>query len=267
MALPGFVYVLIAFLKPALMMIGALAVFGAIFVKSAPKLPDVVTSAVRRRLLRMGMGMGSGLEMLVQDSDGVLSLASAEYDADNGGYWAKLGDNWEFFSSEGKGGGPKWFYGANVVLAYDGLGAVSDLVSAEIGRQAKVKKRVSNEPGKLASAYEEIVTRARERIDGFDGPDPLADGGVNKHVTEWTSYLPERKVVDLRDTLHNAPFHVRPAQFHRVEENAKAGQSVGFSENLIRFGLLITGFMLAVIAFVIMGNGGGGAASGMSLPF
>lgn len=262
MVVPPIVWLVFELLKPVLMAVGALAIVVVVFLKVAPKFPDAVTDWAQRRLIRQGLAMSGGLQMLVQDSDGVLSLVEAEYDANNGGYWANTGDKWEFYSAEGEGGGPKWFYGANVVLAYDGLGAVSDLVSAEIGRQAKVKRRVSDEPGRLARAYSTIVDGLGDRGDA----DAVADGGTPENATEWTTYLPKRAVVDLRDTLHNAPFHVRPEQFHRVEENAKAGQSVGLNENLIRFGLLITGFMLAVIAFVVMGGGGGGGATA-SLPF
>jgi hypothetical protein len=267
MQLPWFLSFLFSLMVPALALVGGGAVLGYIIVKAAGSLPAMLTAPVRKRLLRMGVTMGGGTQMLIQDDDGVLQLADAEYDAENGGYWADVGGGREFFSSEGKGGAPKWFYGATVVLAYDGLGATSDLVSAEIGRQAQVKKQVAKEPGRLADAYEQLVG-AKERLAGdvLDA-DAVTDGGVPKPevVDEWKAYLPKRAVVDLRDTLHNAPFHVRPAQFHRVEENAKAGQSGGLNPTVADLGKVGLGFMMAVIGYYIFAGGGGGAA--VSLPF
>lgn len=259
MALPSFIYVLLAFLKPALMFIGAAAIFFMVFLKIAPKLPPGIADRVQDKLIRKGVAMGGSLQMLVEDSDGVLTLAPAEYDGGNGGYWAHINGDWQFFSAEGKGGGPKWFYGGNVVLAYDGLGAVADMVSGEIGRQAKVKKQVGSRGGVKGG-----IAAAKDRLLG-DQQDALPDGG-SEEGSVWEAYLPERAVVDLRDTLYNAPFHVRPAQFHRVEENAKAGQSVGMNENIVRFGLLITGFMLAIIAQVVLSGGGGGGGATNTLP-
>lgn len=264
----GWLTFLFALLKPlfTVLGVGALLYVGAL--KLGPRLPAPLVDRLQERYLRKGMALGGSPQMLVQDSDGVLSLADATYDSENGGYWARIDGKRQFFSAEGDGGGPKWFYGSPVVLAYDGLGAASDLVSAEIGRQAKVKKQVASRRGlnptkHLASAKKQLLGRNA----GGDASDPeaVADGG--HEGATWKAYLPKRAVVDLRDTLHNAPFHVRPEQFDRVEENARAGQSVGFDENLIRIGMLMTGFMLAVIAFYVFGgNGGGGGGGGVSLP-
>lgn len=254
-AVPVWAQLLLTFVKPVLMFIGGASLLTLLILKFAHKLPARASSWLQDKLFRKGMSIGGGLQMLIQDSDGVLKLAPAEYDSKNSGYWANLGEGWEFFSSEGDGGSPMHFYGGAVVLAYDGLGATSDLVSAKIGEEAKLKKRVEDRS---------LLDHARERYREFipEESDPLAtDGGLPEYVNEFSAYVPERAVVDLRDTLYNVPFHVRPAQFHRVEENAKAGQGTGLNENLIRFGLLITGFMLAVIAFVVMGGGGGGGSA------
>jgi hypothetical protein len=266
MSTVGALFVLI---QPILMVLGGLFVALILALKVGPRVHPGLGQSVQNRLLRMAAGVCSGTQALIQDSDGILTLNPAEYDEENNGYWVRTSGGYQFYSAEGDGGSPKWFYGATVVLAYDGLGGVTDLVSGEIGRQAKVKKRLSDEPGRLASGYEQLVgavDSARERLSGIGDVDPLADGG--QRLGEFEVALPKRAVVDLRDTLYNAPFHVRPAQFHRVEENAKAGQGGSLNENLIRFGLLVTGFMLAIVAQVVAGGGGGGGGGGAAvLPF
>lgn len=263
MAMPYFVALIISLIPSILMVVGALALGLWVLIKFGSRLPAPLQSRIRKKGLRTFVGMGSGVQMLVQDSDGILTLTDAKYDSDNGGYWTRLGGKRLFFSALGEGGGPKWFYGANVVLAYDGLGATADLVSAELGKQAEVKMRLAKDGNQLANGFKNILGQHWPKLNAGEA---VADGGLPAGVTEWTAYLPKRAIVDLRDTLHLAPFNVKPDQFNRVEENAKAGQSVGFSENMVRIGMLVLGFMLFLIAKVVLSNGGG-AAAGVHLPF
>lgn len=242
-----------------------------------------------------------GMLILIQDADGHWTLAPAEYDSENNGYWAAQSTGYEFYDAEGAGGNPGTFYGASLVAAYQGLGGVTDLVSGEIGRQAGIKKRRTDEEdlrdGKLEGAKKKIMGKNwKEAFGGVTDinplgndsdaeaePDaePVTDGGGNAYaaemaekdleeeldkIDEFDALLPEKKVVDLRDTLYNAPFHVRPEAFHRVEKNAQKGVSGFGSLGAVGQASLIMGamFLGGILVWFVMGNSGGGS---MTLPF
>lgn len=232
----------------ALPAIGLVAVFGMLFLAVAPKLPTKISKPVANALFKKATGVLGGNLALVRDADGYYTLSKAEYDAENNGFWVAG----EFYDAEGVGGAPGGFYGSSLVVAYQGLGAVADLVSAELGRQATVKRQDSDHEGKLSGSLGKLL--------GKNAPKAVADGGEMIKDAEWKAVLPERKVVDLRNVLSLAPFNVRPEAFDRVEENAKAGQA-GFAAlgPMGQAGLLLGAAMLGgILVYLGMSSGGGG---------
>lgn len=291
--------------------VGVLSVLVMFLVMGGHNIP---VASVRDKLARRLIGRGSRIMgktlMAIKDEDGLWTLKPATYDGENNGYWVPTSNGREFYDASGVGGDPGgWYGGTALAIAYDGLGALAEPASGEVGRQARIKmqhyaedlskidyakwKAQEDGPELIASAGEQIasslasgtraladggreardkigqgVESARDRVSGDeDDEDPLPDGGKTV-IDEWETMLPQRKVVDLRDTIHAAPFNVKPQQFHRVAENAKKGQQ-GFASlgPIGQAGLLMGAFMLgaivAYIGFTAAGSGGGG---GLSIP-
>jgi hypothetical protein len=212
--------------------------------------------------------LGSTL-LAVKDDDGIWTLRPAEYDSQNNGYWVSVGDSEEFFDAEGVGGDPgTWYGGTNLAVAYDGLAGLAAPVSGEIGRQVEIKRRESRDefPG-IVPATKELL--GRHAPDDPDDDALAADGGAAEELDAWEVTLPEKKVVDMRDTLSNAPFHVDPSLVHRVRQNAREGQS-----GLADMGPVGTAGLLLTAAFVggilvymgTSGGGGGGVSVGPVIP-
>ncbi|ADQ68447.1 hypothetical protein C499_08697 [Halogeometricum borinquense DSM 11551] len=294
--------------------VGVISVLSIFLIMGGHNIP---VGSVRDKLGRRLIGRGSRIMgktlMAIKDEDGLWSLKPATYDGENNGYWVPTADGREFYDASGVGGDPGgWYGGTALAIAYDGLGALAEPASGEVGRQARIKmqhyaedlstidyatwKAQEDGPELIAAAGTQIadslvngtqvladegrrardklgesvgsardrlgdgVDAARDRV-GDDEDDPLTDGGKTV-IDEWETMLPTRKVVDLRDTIHAAPFNVKPQQFHRVAENAKKGQQ-GFASlgPLGQAGLLMGAFMLgaivAYIGFTAAGSGGG----------
>jgi len=148
-------------------------------------------------------------------------------------------------------------------LVYRGLGAVSDMVAGEIGRQARIKRQYERRTGKPPT-YQQL----REKLLGRNLPktdELFADGG-DIDFSEFTSTLPKRAVVDLRETIWNAPFNVSPMAFDRVEKNAQAGAvGLGRFGPIAQAGLIIGAmFMGGLMVWFAINNGGGGGGGGIS---
>ncbi|MBP1987241.1 hypothetical protein [Halolamina salifodinae] len=324
--------------------VGAISVVVLVVYKMGHKIP---VATVRDKLGRMLIGRGSRILgrtlIAVKDEDGLWSLKPATYDGQNNGYWVPTADGREFYDAAGVGGDPGgWYGGTALAVAYDGLGALAEPASGEVGRQARIKmqhyaedlstidyaewKAKEDGPPLIAAAGDQIASSlagggravadggrrvrnkfgkganvARDRVgDGVesargrigddddgdaeddedeDGDLPVrTDGGQvtdeaddgKTVIDEWEVQLPKRKVVDLRDTIHAAPFNVKPQQFHRVAENAKKGQQ-GFASlgPLGQAGIIMGAFMMgaivAYIGFSAAGSGGGGISMPMTI--
>lgn len=258
-----------ALLAPVLYLFGVLFVLVIGLMLIGHKLPVVGPKIADWHMGQAMKAMG-GMLILVQDADGHYTLTSCEYDSENNGYWADLPNGKEFYDAEGVGGNPGSFYGASLVTAYQGLGGVADLISGEVGRQAKIKQMEGekNERASIAAAGKKLLGGNWLGDGGEDGV--AADGGETAvdAIGEYDAVLPKKKVVDLRDTLHNAPFHVRPEAFHRVEKNAQKAQSGFASLGPVGQAGLIMGamFLGGLLAWFVMGNSGGGGGSA-TLPF
>jgi len=352
------------------------------FVATRWVLPQISAFDLDQKLAIRTIGRGSRMLgttlVAVMDDDGIWQLYAGEWDADNGGYWVTTAEGRQFYSAEGVGGDPgRWYGGTNLAVAYSGLASLAAPVSAEIGRQVNIKRRVSREvfPG-VAPATKELLERwgvpdALERdpdvvTDGSGLPDDLpdddpdlpgADGSAEsadgeheagadeaddsamdaadvrdaaadakerlerdlsataertgeaaaevaerasvatataadrmaaatrsdldsvdgggpldlprvEHVDHWEVTLPEKKVVDMRDTLANAPFNLSPELVHRVRQNAREGQRGLFGDvgPIGQAGLLMGAAMLGGILVYMGMSGGGGGAAGVSLP-
>ena len=263
--------------------VGVVATLGALLFTQAHRFP---VASVRDRLGTKLVGKGSRIIgrtlIALKDEDGLWSLKPATYDKANNGYWVPTDDGGrEFYNAEGVGGDPgTWYGGATLAVAYDGLGALADPASAEVGRQARVKREVYesdlSKRGQIAQGVKkkggELIASAKGQLLGDDveeeEEDILADGGDETVIDQWDTLLPDRKVVDLRDTIHAAPFNVRPQQFHRVAENAKEGQR-GFAKlgPIGQATLLMGAFMLgAIVCYLGFSASGGGGGGGISLP-
>lgn len=185
------------------------------------KLP-VIRGRIADWLVSRGVRSLGDLLILVDFEDGVYELAPGRYDHEKDGYWGELPRGEEFYDAEGVSDAPGTFYGVRLVVAYDGLGSVEDFVDGEIGEDVEITlpESPSTSPGPLAG----LLNAATERL-GIGDRTPVADGGT---AEASRSLLPARRILDLRDTLYNAPFHVRPAKFHEVEKNAQKAQT-GFA--------------------------------------
>lgn len=269
----GIVHVLVnlivGLLLAVLPIIGAISVVGILLVLAAPKLPNKISKMVAARLLSRGMKtLGSPL-LFVQDADGLYSLVPAKFDADNNGYWG--GD--EFYNAEGASTAPGSFYGSIIIPAYQGLGAMTDFVSGEIGRQVEVKRGESENPQKKwAPALGGILgSRFGEYFPEFaSSSETAADGGLPAALGDefedgFKVVLEPLRVVDLRNVTHFAPYNIRPESYHRVDQNAKAGSRTGWSTTAKVTGAFVMGFMLCLIAVVVVGKGGGGIGSALPL--
>lgn len=267
--------------------VGVLAVVGVVVVQLGHQIPVAsARGALGRRLLGRGSRILGKTLIAIQDEDGLWELRPASYDKQNNGYWVETGDGREFYDAAGVGGDPgAWYGGTSLAVAYDGLGALAEVASGEVGRQARIKRQQFD--GDLSAIEkagyqgQQVLATAGEAIRRTfaDGDDVVeADGGAALEagedgeavVEEWETLLPERKVVDLRDTLHAAPFHVKPQAFHAVAEEAKRGQR-GFASlgPVGQAGLLLGAAMLGGI-LVYLGlsaaGGGGGGGGGVSIP-
>ncbi|GAA0303968.1 hypothetical protein [Halarchaeum salinum] len=268
--------------------IGVLSILGIMFIMLGDKIP---VGSIRDKLGRRLIGRGSRILgktlILIKDEDGLWTLKPATYDSDNNGYWVPTSDGREFYDASGVGGDPGGFYGGSALaVAYDGLGSLSTVAGAEVGRQARIKRKTYAEDlasidyakYKAGETSKDLLAGAGDAIRRalVSGDDAATDGGVTvveddetTVVGEWETLLPTRKVVDLRDTLDNAPFQVRPQQFHRVAENAKKGQQ-GFASlgPLGQAGIIMSAFILGAIACYVgfSATGGGGGGAGISIP-
>lgn len=260
--------------------VGTLAVIGLVLVMMGHQVP---VAMFRDKLGRKLIGRGSRILgrtlIAIKNEDGLWTLKPGEYDSDNNGYWVPTEDGREFYDASGVGGDPGgWYGGTALAVAYDGLGALAEAASAEVGRQARIKKRAYAEDlttidyaqYKAGEAGKNLLAAAGDRLElnlagRFDSK-PVTDGGKTV-IGEWDTMIPTRKVIDLRDTLENAPFHVRPQQFHSVAESAKKGQQ-GFASlgPLGQAGLLMGAFMLGAIVAYIGFSAAGGGGGGISIP-
>lgn len=277
--------------------VGVLAVLVTMLVQAGHKLP---MASARDKLGRRLIGRGSRILgktlIAVKDEDGLWTLKPATYDGENNGYWVPTADGREFYDAAGVGGDPgSWYGGTALAVAYDGLGSLAEVAAGEVGRQARIKKQTykedlstvdyakykSEDYGKklLAGAGKQIhnalahskaraadgAQATRDKL-GSDDNGPFTDGGEDL-IDEWETMLPKRKVVDLRDTIHAAPFNVKPQQFHRVAENAKKGQK-GFASlgPIGQAGLIMGAFMLGAITCYIGFSASGGGGASISVP-
>lgn len=206
-------------------------------------LPNRLTHALARQMLYKGVDLLGPDLMLIRDADGRYTLCPRSYDAENGHYIAHRSDGEKAFDAEGLGGGAMPFLSGSLAVAYEGIGAAADVVSAELGRQAAAK------------------------LDG-PGDEILADGGDSGVLDTYEVAVPDRKVVDLRNVMRLSPFHVRPGQFERVEENAKKSLQ-GFTDwsDAAQIGGMLGAFLLgALVVWAFGGGGGSGGSAGESLP-
>lgn len=106
--------------------------------------------------------------------------------------------------------------------------------------------------------------------DGLGSVEDLMEGEIEiKTPSREDEPWVKRKALDLRDSLHNAPFHIRPEAFHRVEKNAQKRQGTGPLSGFGPVGqaaIIMGAFALGGgLAWFVMTNGGGGG--GQTLPF
>jgi hypothetical protein len=299
--------------------VGVISVVVTLLVMGGHNIPiPTVRDRLGRRLLGRGSRILGRTLMAIKDEDGLWTVKPATYDSENNGYWVPTEDGREFYDASGIGGDPGgWYGGTSLAVAYDGLGALAEVASAEVGRQARVKKQLTEEDlsrseyaahkakqkggeyaekgrqkgGELAAEGRDraepylekgkdkgraYLAKAAERLLGRNYDDDIMPDGGEHIIEEWDSVLPQRKVVDLRDTVYAAPFNVRPQQFHRVAENAKKGQQ-GFAKlgPLGQAGIIMGAFMMGAIVcylgFSATGGGGGisipmGGSAGVIMP-
>lgn len=274
MALMAYLNIVIQILWSKIMpAVGVLAVVGYGLIKVGHKIP---LASAREKLGTRILGQGSRILgktlIAIKNEDGLWTIKPGSYDEENNGYWVPTDSGREFYDAAGVGGDPGgWYGGTSLAVAYDGLGALAEVASGEVGRQARIKKQTFKEDLSKLEQGEQLIASAGKEIAGTLGgkvreatrsdDEAVTDGG-KELVEEWQTMLPEKKVVDLRDTLHNAPFHVQPQQFHRVAENAKEGQR-GFAKlgPVGQAGIIMMAFMLGgivtYIGFTAAGSGGG----------
>lgn len=288
--------------------VGVLLTLLLFLIKGGHQIPvATVRDKLGRRLIGRGSRILGKTLIAIKDEDGLWTLKPATYDGENNGYWVPTPDGREFYDASGVGGDPGgWYGGTALAVAYDGLGALAEPASGEIGRQARIKRqfyaedlskidyaqykagetsknliagageRIHNSLAHGRSAIADGGSRVKDKVgDGVDaardkvGDDedgPISDGG-EPVLDEWETMLPVRKTVDLRDTIYAAPFNVKPQQFHRVAENAKKGQQ-GFAKlgPLGQAGVIMGAFMMGAIVAYLGFTAASGGGGGISIP-
>lgn len=235
--------------------VGLVAVIAGLGFLIAPKLPYRFS----KRLVEWHLGKAfsiMGPEIcLVRTTDNKYTLSRAEYDAENGVLWVDYGNVLKGYDANGDGLKSLPFLASNLWLVYEDLGAVLDIVSAEIGRQA------------LANYSDHHQETIGASINSVTGQPALADGGDTVNADDLDKHeiiIPSSGVVaDLRNAIHFAPFNVQPAAFKRVERNAKAGLQ-GFSNwgPIAQTGGMLGAFFMGALVAWWVGGGGGGDGGG-----
>lgn len=215
--------------------------------KCAPYLPYSAQLWFAKRALYEGVSHLGHEVTLVREEDGRYTLAPSEFDPENSMVWVDYGNERKGFHVGGEGRPTLPFLNGSLSIAYAGVGALADVVSAQIGREAKYN----------------YADRAH-----VEAP-AIADGGQAEELGEHEIVLPENGVIaDLRDLIYFTPFHARPEQLKRVEKNAKSGMmGYGNWSTIAQTGGMLAAFFLgAIVASFLGGDGGGSTPSADVIP-
>ena len=194
---------MISIVMTLLMVVGLVSSLGLLVFMLAGVLPNSVSMPIAKKCLQKGVGLLGGQVALLEEEDGRLTIAPAEWDGENGVYWVSYGEEDIGIPASGNGGAPKPFCGGEAILAYAGYGAAGSIVSAKVGQRAKEKFTQNSQNAHKATSQPAIP-----------------DGG--NELGETQIMLPENSTVqDLRSFLNFAPYNIQPHVFKRVEKNAK----------------------------------------------
>ncbi len=229
--------------------VGLAALVALLTLKLSPKLPYRFGKRFAEYFLNKALTVMGPEVTLVRTTDNRYTLARSEYDPENGILWVDYGETLKGYDANGNGLKSLPFLGSNLWLVYEDLGAVIDIVSAEIGRQARAN-------------YEEHFSDVNGAEISSSSVPALTDGsGSGDDLEEHEIRIPSSGVVaDLRNCIHFAPYNVQPAAFKRVERNAKAGLK-GFANwgpVAQTGGMLGAFFMGGLLTWFVMDNDGGG---------
>ena len=235
--------------------VGLAAVVALFVLKLAPSIPWRFSRRISEWCLQTAFGIMGKEIALVRTRDNRYALSRSEYDPENGVLWVDYGEVLKGYDTNGDGLKSLPFFGSNLWLVYEDLGAVADIVSAEIGRQARANYEDAYEGTVGAGITSSLPAGGEALADGGE-----ADDDLDKHEVR----IPSSGVVaDLRNCIHFAPYNVQPAAYKRIERNAKAGLE-GFSNwgPVAQTGGMLGAFFLGgLLVWFVMDNDGGGGGS------